>query len=184
MSEEIKHFIVDTPTLYYGDIDLSNPDDWSTTLQGKEIGFSKGGVKFSCKPTIRQIEYDGRMERQVKGMDRITKWDISAEGEIVEFKPELLTLSLIKKGTIESTKFDLYQPSNSLEIADYKTLVIVGKVHLSDTPIIIVVENTYNGEGFEFEGKDNDEGSATFTMNAHYKADSDTAPCKIYVKKN
>ena len=63
-------------------------------------------------------------------------------------------------------------------------LVIVGKVHNSDEPIIIVIENTYNGEGFEFEGKDNDESTATFTMNAHYKQDSDTAPCKIFVKKN
>lgn len=179
-----KEFIVDTPTLYYGDIDLSNPDTWSTLLKGKEIGYSKGGLKFSAKPTIRQIEYDGRMEKQVQGMDRITKWDISAEGEIVQFRPELLTMSLIKKGTTASTKFDVYEPSNELVTGDYKPLVIVGKVHNSDEPIIIVVENTYNSEGFEFEGKDNDESSAKFTMNAHYKQDSNEAPCKIYCKKN
>lgn len=183
MAAVAKQFIVDTPTLYYGDIELSNPDTWAETLKGKELGLSKDGIKFSCKPTIRQIEYDGRMEKQVQGMDRITKWDISAEGEIVQFRPELLPMALIKKGETESTKFDLYTPSNSLADSDYKVLVIVGKVHNSDEPIILVVENTYNGEGFEFEGKDNEESTATFTMNAHYKQDSDDVPCKIYCKK-
>ena len=77
----------------------------------------------------------------------------------------------------------MYTPSNELADTDYKMLVIVGKVHNSDLPIIIVVENTYNGEGFEFEGKDNEESTATFTMNAHYKQDSDDVPCKIYCKK-
>ena len=127
MSAVAKQFIVDTPTLYYGDIELSNPDTWAETLKGKELGLSKDGIKFSCKPTVRQIEYDGRMEKQVQGMDRITKWDISAEGEIVQFRPELLPMALIKKGETESTKFELYTPSNKIEDADYKMLVIVVK---------------------------------------------------------
>lgn len=66
MSAVAKQFIVDTPTLYYGDIELSNPDTWAETLKGKELGLSKDGIKFSCKPTIRQIEYDGRMESKSK----------------------------------------------------------------------------------------------------------------------
>ena len=63
---KVKEFIVDTQTLYYGDIDLSNPDTWGELLKGKEFGLSKDGIKFSCKPTIRQIEYDGRMKDKFK----------------------------------------------------------------------------------------------------------------------
>ena len=41
MSAVAKQFIVDTPTLYYGDIDLSNPDTWAETLKGKEETIDK-----------------------------------------------------------------------------------------------------------------------------------------------
>lgn len=177
----VKQFLIDTPSLYY-DVDTTNID--SVVLDDKFLGLSKGGITLSIKPTVRQMEFDGRLEREVKGMDRITKYDALCEGSIVEFNTKILGASLLQKGTSSSTKYDMWIPDESLDSANYKNLLIVGKVHGSDTPIMVVLKNTYNSEGFNFEGKDNDESACKFSFKASYEPNSNVVPVEIYIKKS
>lgn len=177
-----KQFLIDTPSLYW-DVDTTTID--SVVLPDKFLGLSKGGIKLDVIPNIRKIEFDGRLEKEVMGLDRVTKWDCKAEGSIVEFNRKILQASLLKQdSTATSTKYDCFVPSANIENSDYKTLLIVGTLHGTDTPIMVELNNTYNSEGFNFEGKDNDESACKMAFAGHYDSQKmNVAPCKVWIGK-
>ncbi|MDC4241822.1 hypothetical protein NE398_16930 [Clostridium tertium] len=178
------NIVVDSGIIYYGDFDTSTLDNLMTTINGKELGLIKSSLKFEAKPEIRDIEYAGSLERKIKGMQRILKWDVSAEADILDFNENVLTASLIKKESNESTKFDVYSPSNNILDGDYKDLLIVGKKHKSNEPIVIHIFNSYNPEGMSFEMKDKDEASTSMKFIGAYTFEDDTKkPFKIYMPK-
>lgn len=178
------NILVDSAVLYYGDFDLSALDSVITTIEGKELGIAKGSLKFEAKPEIRDMEYAGSLERKVAGMQRILKWDVTAEADILDFNENVLTASLIKKEANTSTKFDVYAPSHEIAEVDYKDLLIVGKKHLSNEPIIIHVFNSYNPEGISFECKDKDEAATSMKFTGAYNFKNDNEkPFKIYMPK-
>lgn len=185
MSAQAKQYIIDTATVYYGNIDTTQVDTLITSLVGKELGISKGGIKIEAKPEVRKVEHDGGLDRNIKGMSRITKWDIKGEGSILEYNPKLLEASLMKKdSTISSTKYDVYIPQNDLEVGDYQSLVIVGKLHGSDTPCIFIIDNTFNMEGISVDTKDNDEGAFKMAFEGYYESNESNPPFKILTKKS
>jgi hypothetical protein len=177
--------LIDSPVLYYGDFDLnSGLDAILTTIKDKELGIAKGSLKFEAKPEVRDIEHARSLERKIKGMQRILKWDVFAEAEILDFNEKVLTSSLIKKETNASTKFDVYAPSNDIVDGDYKDLLIVGKKHNSNDPIVIHIFNSYNPEGISFEMKDKDESAISMKFIGAYSFNDDTVkPFKIYMPK-
>ncbi|WP_195954413.1 hypothetical protein [Clostridium tertium] len=178
------NIIVDSAVIYYGDFDTSTLDNLMTTINGKELGLSKSSLKFEAKPEIRDIEYAGSFERKVKGMQRVLKWDVSAEADILDFNENVLTASLIKKESNASTKFDVYSPSTDIADGDYKDLLIVGKKHKSNDPIVIHIFNSYNPEGISFEMKDKDEAGTSMKFIGAYSFENNTEkPFKIYMPK-
>ncbi|MDU3548941.1 MAG: hypothetical protein E7F83_16165 [Clostridium sp.] len=177
------NIVVDSGVIYYGDFDMTTLDNLMTTIDGKELGLIKSSLKFEAKPEIRDIEHAGSLERKVKGMQRILKWDVSAESEILDFNEKVLTSSLIKKETNASSKFDVYAPSNDIADEDYKDLLIVGKKK-SGEPIVIHIFNSYNPEGISFEMKDKDESAVSMKFIGAYSFNDDTKkPFKIYIPK-
>jgi len=178
------NILIDTAVLYYGTFDLSSGlDTIMTQITGKELGVSKGGLKFEAKPEIRDIEFDGALERKIAGLQRILKWDVSVEASVLDFNETVLNASLVKKVTNASTKFDVYEPSDVIEDVDYKDLLIVGKKHGSNDAIIIHIMNSYNSEGMAFETKDKDESSVDIKFSGCYKFNSNEKPFKIYMPK-
>lgn len=177
------NILVDSAVLYYGVFDLTTGlDTIMTTIKDKELGLAKGSLKFEAKPEIRDIEHCGALEKKIAGLQRVMKWDVKAEAEILDFNETVLSASLVKKVTNVSTKFDVYEPSNITD-TDYKDLLIVGQKHGSVEPIIIHVMNSYNAEGIKFETKDKDESAIAMTFNGCYKFNSNEKPFKIYMPK-
>ncbi|WP_346884881.1 hypothetical protein [Clostridium sp. UBA4395] len=178
------NILVDSAVLYYGTFDLTTGlDTVMTTIKDKELGLAKGSLKFEAKPEIRDIEHCGALERKIVGLQRIMKWDVKAEAEILDFNKTVLEASLIKKVENTSTKFDVYEPSDKIVVADYKDLLIVGQKHGSSDPIIIHILNSYNADGISFETKDNDEASTAMTFNGCYKFNSNEKPFRVYMPK-
>ena len=179
-------FIVDSAVLYYGDFNLEGTklDTLLDIIKSKELGLAKDSIKFEAKPNIRDIEYAGRMERSVVGKQRITKWDVTVEGNILDLNEAVLNASLVNKKVSESTKYDVFEPSYGLIAAEnYKDLLIVGTELGTEDPIAIHVFNSLNPEGLLLELKDVDEASTAMKFTGAYNSDGKTTPFKIYKPK-
>lgn len=180
----MERFIIDVPTFYVGTI--TDPSDL-TGLEGKELGVSKDGVKLAFEPNIREIEFDGKLGRKIKGMERILGWNCSAETKGLELSDTALDFSLIKKdSTFTNGEYEKYTPSNQITYTD---IVIVGRMHDS-SPIVVVMKNCFNPDGCTIETKDSEEGTYDFKAEARYDYDplkdatgENTVPCMIYLPK-
>lgn len=181
----MERLIIDVPTIYVGDI--TEPTDLAS-LDGKELGMTSDGLKLSFVPNIREIEFDGRNGRKIKDMERILSWDCSAETKGLELSDDVLEFSLIKKdNTYTNTDYDKFVPARDIT---YQDVIIVGKVHGSNKPVVVVIKNCYNPEGVSLETKDSDEGKFTFKAESHYDYDPlkdaqgiNPIPCEIYLPK-
>lgn len=180
----MERFIIDCPTLYTGTI--TDPSELAS-LEGKELGLSKDGIKLAFEPNIREIEFDGRLGRKIKDMERILSWNCSAETKGLELSDTALNFSLIKKdSTFTNLKYEKFIPSNEITYAD---IVIVGKMHGSE-PIVVVMKDCFNPDGCSIETKDGEEGTYDFKAEARYEYDpikdatnENTVPCMIYLPK-
>lgn len=182
----MERLILDVPTIYVGDI--TNPTDLAS-LTGKELGMTSDGLKLGFTPNIREIDFDGRNGRKIKDMERILAWDCSAETKGLELSDNALKFSLIEKDDSYTTSadYDRFVPSRNIT---YQDIIIVGKVHGSNKPAVVVMKNCYNPEGVILETKDSDEGKFTFKAEARYEYDplkdaqgTDSIPCEIYLPK-
>lgn len=168
------NIVVDDAVLYWGDFgDLSGTgmDNILETIKGKELGVAKGSLKFEAKPEIRNIEHAGSLERDEVNWQRIIKWDVTAETTILDFNGNVLNASLIEKTESASTEFDVYAPIKDFKSTNYKDLIVVGKKHNSEKPVIVHVFNSYNPEGVSFECKDKDEAGISMKFKGCYKTD-------------
>ncbi|WP_290060201.1 hypothetical protein [Paraclostridium bifermentans] len=177
----MKELLLDVATVYYGDIDMSNPDNFATILtEEKVLGVTRGGLKVEAKPNIREIEFDGRNGKKIAGMDRILGWEVKAETEALEATPTVFTANGFVKDSTSSTKFDKYIPGEKLT---HKDLVLVGKLYKSDQPCIIHIKNAYSGEGLAFEQKDGEEAGFKMAFVGAYTLGSDEMPIDVYYPK-
>ena len=174
----MKNIVIDTASVYLGGT-ITDPAELSG-LAEHLLGTTKGGVSITLKPNLRDIEFDGKLERKVKGMSRVLGWEVSAECEVLELTEKVLNGSLMTKKSDSLTKHDKYVPSNDL---DYKDLVVVGKLLGTKDPIVCVIKNVYNSEGLNLETKDSDEATCKMSFQGHYTLGSDEAPCDFYIPK-
>lgn len=180
----MERFIIDVPTFYVGTI--TDPSEL-VSLEGKELGMSKDGVKLAFEPNIREIDFDGKLGRKIKGMERILGWNCSAETKGLQLSDTALDFSLIKKdSTFTNAKYEKFIPSNEITYTD---IVIVGRMHGSD-PIVVVMKNCFNPDGCTIETKDSEEGTFDFKAEARYEYNplkdatgENTVPCMIYLPK-
>lgn len=161
-----KNIIIDVPTVYFGTI--TNPAEL-TGLSDKELGMTSGGLKLSFIPTTHEIDFDNKLGRKIKDMSRVLAWECSAEATGLELTKEALEFSLIKTSGAEANGYQKYVPSNTV---DYSDIVIVGKIHNSNKPIVVVMKNCFNENGLGIETKDSDEGKFNFKAVAHYEYNS------------
>lgn len=180
----MKKLLIDVPSIYVGTI--TEPSDL-TKLEGKELGLTKDGMKLSFVPNIREVEFDGKNGRKIKGMERILAWECTAECKGLELSDNALQFSLIKKdSTFTNEGYEKYTPSNDIV---YQDIVIVGKMHGSK-PIVVIMKNCYNPQGCAIETKDSNEGTYDFKAESHYDYDplkdaqgTNPIPCEIYLPK-
>lgn len=180
----MKRFILDTPTIYVGTVE--DPGDIAT-LEGKELGLSKDGIKLAFESNVREIDFDGKLGRKIKGMERILGWNCSAETKGLELSDKALKLSLIVKDESVFSMaggYEKFIPSNEIVYSD---IVIVGKMHGSK-PVVVVMKNCFNPDGLTIETKDSEEGTFDFKAEARYEYDplkdangENTVPCMIFL---
>ena len=175
-----KQLLIDSCSVYMGDIDLTNPDQYKTLLSNMFLGLTRNGVTVSIKPNIKEIDFDGRKDRKVKGMDRILGWEVGAECETLEIGEKLFDVSLFKKVTTSSTKFDKYVPSGDMA---YSNVLLVGTLTKTQEPILVLIKNAYNSEGLTLETKDKDEAGVKMKLVGTYEIGSDEPPVDIFIPK-
>ena len=163
----MNEIVWDSATLYYGKFDLTNIDTLMTQLEGKELGLSDGGVTFTSTPEIRQIPVQGHLDRKLKGFERIIKVDGKVEGEILVVNKNTLQMSLYKKQTITSSKYEKYVPHTTTE----------------EVAVIAHIQNTYNTE-LALETADKEEGKVKINFESAYDPKKDKeVPVAIYLPK-
>lgn len=180
---KLDEIIIDGAVLYLTNTDISDPKTDLATIDADYLGTAKSEVTVTCKPTIREVEHMGKMGRKTNYDERITGYEVATEADILDYNAKTLAASLFAKGTSTATDYDLYVPKTKIEATDYKNLVVVGKKKGTTTPVVVVVENTYNGEGLTIVHKDNDESSNKMKFNGHYEVNSDTPPMKVFLPK-
>lgn len=183
---KIKKVIVDNASIYI-DVDLANIDTVDlATLSAKFLGQCKGGLEFEAKPQIREMEFDGKLDRKIKGAERITGWDVQASTEALEFSDKVLSLSLLEKDTgVTSTKYDVYKGVQGfLADSNYHNVIIVGTVKDNDVPVIIELKNIINTDGFTFTAEELNEASYSMVLVPRYTMGSNTPPFSIYYPKD
>lgn len=180
----MERFVLDACSIYVGTI--TTPEDLSS-LENQLLGLTNGGVTVTAVPIVRQIEFDGKKERRIKDMNRILGWNCGVETKGLELNEASLTLSLLEKDeTYSGTKYDRFNPSNKVS---YKDLIVVGQLHQS-SPIIIVLKDCFNEDGFSLETSDSKEGTYSLKAYSNYtynpiKDAAGTAkiPMEIYLPK-
>ena len=177
----MKRFVLDACTIYIGTV-----EDPSNLSGLKELGLTNGGVTINITSDVRQIEFDGKRGRRIKDMSRILGYEVGVESKGLEINEESLELSLIKKADVlsDSGSYTTYVPSNEVM---YKDLVVVGQMH-GAKPMVVVLKNCFNEDGFSLETSDSNEGTYSLKAYAHYDynplADvngTNLAPVIIYV---
>ena len=180
---DLNHIVWDSATLYYGKFDLTNIDTLTAQLEGKELGLSDGGVTFTSTPEIRQIPVQGHLDRKLKGFERIIKVDGKVAGEILALNKSVLEMSLYKKETITSTKYEKYVPHTGVIEDDmYGDLLVVGTT-TGDVPVIVHIQNTYNTE-LPLDTKDKEEGKIKVNFESAYDPKKNKeVPVAVYLPK-
>lgn len=179
-----KQILIDTASVYVG-VDLTSIDTLDfTTLTDKLLGITTGGLSFSAKAKIKEIDFNGKLDKSVKGMERVTGWDVKVETESLELSDKVLSMSLLTKGT-GTTKYDVYTGVEGLlQDSNYSNIIVVGTVTATEEPVIIEVKNVFNTEGFNFKGKDKDESSYKMSFEPRYDITKlNETPFKIYNPK-
>lgn len=177
------NILLDVATCYFGNIKITdeNIDTLSEVLTDEyRLGYTKDGIKITAEPNVRQIEFDGRKERNVIGMDRVLGWNIEVEAEALNILDRLEACGL-QKVEGSSTKYEMYRPNHELQ---YNNLILVGQLHNSNEPAVIQIENVYNSGGLTFEQKDADEASFGMKFTASYNLDSDEVPLSVFRPKS
>lgn len=177
----MKNVIIDGATLYYTNTDITNPDTDIETLKAGYFATAKAGVTILAKPIIREMEYAGKLGRKNVDDERIQGWEVTAECEVIDFHADVLTASLLEKGTTTGTKLEKYVPKATMEATDYKNLVVVGRVKGTTEPAVAVIKNTFNAEGLQFSMEDNNEAGNKMKFDGHYNGEE--MPFEIYLPK-
>lgn len=180
-----KDFIFDSATLYYGDIDISKPDDILTTLVDKKLGVSYGSVSLKVGQELYNCPVQHSNEKNIAGYQRVIRVEGEIEAEIIVADKKLLQMSLFENITegFTSTKFDKWAPKlGEIPLSMYKTLLMVAKKGAEDW--IIIFNKTYNSNGLEIETKDGEDAVAKVTFAAAYDPDNfEKPPIEIFLPK-
>jgi hypothetical protein len=183
---KLVNMVIGNAVLYYGTFNDTNMQTLVESLtDADKLGLGKDSIKFSAKPKITDYDFAGKEDKKVMNMEEITGWDISVSGSCIDFNEKVLTASLMTKSTPTDTdKYIVYTPQSSLSTASYKDLVIVGRLKNNPDPVAILVKNTYNADGIQFECKDKNNAAIKFTFEAAYSMDAlNDVPCKMITPK-
>ena len=187
MAIKPKTMIVDNATIYVApsNVDLSKIDDIvSACVEANRLGLGKDKIKFSAKPSITQYDFAGRKDKAVKEMQEVSAWEVSLEGDCLDFNETVLKANMLKKTTATSTTHEVYAAIEGEIPADcYLDILVAGRVFGSTDKVIIALKNCLGSEfGLEFGDKDNI--PVPLNLKPHYSIETlNNIPFKIITNK-
>lgn len=147
------------------------------------IGATAGGNKVTIKGEIFDIELDGALVK-VKGLAVKNGGTATMENNFAELSREILKMStLFEDGVSEDEAYTMLQDKAHIEDGDYvENYAFVGQTANGAKKIIVIFENGLCTSGFDYEGKNKENGVIKVTMEAYAEngGDLDTIPVKIY----
>ena len=175
---------LDAGVIMAGDLgDMSNFDPSSKTAQ--IIGATKGGAQFSAVPEIRSLldGIDGT-RGNYKDANVIDSWDITLKTTVSTVTKENIIRACATGaesstgGPYAGTKIT---PSMTIESSIYKDIAWVGTVGNKTKPMVILLKNAMNMNGFNFTAEDKNTGTIEMEFKAHFDlASPTTVPFEIY----
>lgn len=164
--------------------------DTPESASAKLIGATVGGSTLSIVPEVRQIAVDG-VKGPTKGYEAIDSWTVTLTTNIKEVTVDSVKLMLaaaVSTTTNTSTTSPIpagYTKINlkELEDSDYiDNITWIGRISGSDSPIMIVIRNAINLNGFSMQAQDKNEGQLPAVFTAHYDvSDLEDVPVDIYI---
>lgn len=182
MSRE-QNMIINNGVLYQVDAltDTSIDTIIASIIDDNKLGLGKDSIKFEAKPSIVDYDFAGKFDRQMKGMREICGWEVTLEGDLLDFNEKLMKVTLMETVIDTSTDYKRYKPKAKLDDdVDYSNIILVGTVKGSDNPVIILVKNCFSEEGISIELKDKDNSAVALTFKGSYEFDNaDSVPFEI-----
>ena len=179
--------IVDNAVLYttstgfdFDDIDAIV----AACVDENRLGLGKDKIKFTATPSIVQYDFAGRKDKAVKEMQEVSAWEVSLEGDCLDFNGTVLKANMLKKATTTSTTHEVYEAVEG-EIPEdcYLDILVAGRVFGSTDKVIIALKDCLGTE-FSLEYADADNVPVPLNLTPHYSIDSlNKVPFRIITKK-
>lgn len=155
---------------------VSDPAKW--------LGATRGGGTFTCVPTIRSIEADGKRSEFV-GSTLNDGWTVKLATTLLEATPENFKRALMTADATTNGNVTVIKPRTAIKDEDYiTTLAWVGDTAYGLT--VIELDNALNLAGATFAFTDKGEGTIPVEFTAHQASleNQEYAPCRVYVLEN
>lgn len=143
------------------------------------LGATRGGGKFTCTPSTRNIEADGKRYEFV-GSTVNDGWTVSLSTTLLESDAETFKLALMSADVTTATGKDTIKIRTDIATTDYlDKLCWVGDT--SKGYVLIELENALNISGASFSFTDKGEGTLPVEFRAHQSSLESTeyAPCTV-----
>ena len=143
------------------------------------LGATRGGGKFTCTPSTRNIEADGKRYEFV-GSTVNDGWTVSLSTTLLESDAETFKLALMSADVTTSSGKDTIKIRTDIATTDYlDKLCWVGDT--SKGYVLIELENALNISGASFSFSDKGEGTLPVEFRAHQSSLDATeyAPCTV-----
>lgn len=143
------------------------------------LGATRGGGKFTCTPSTRNIEADGKRYEFV-GSTVNDGWTVSLSTTLLESDAETFKLALMSADVTTASGKDTIKIRTDIATTDYlDKLCWVGDT--SKGYVLIELENALNISGASFSFTDKGEGTLPVEFRAHQSSLESTeyAPCTV-----
>jgi len=132
-------------------------------------GATSGGNEFNAKYVFRQPKIDGIKSDFVKGLEILSKANITLKVNFLEMTVAILQMAL--NGVVDTTSnpnYAIITGKTVITNADYLTnIAIVGTISGSGLPVIIILKNALSLDGIQIKTEDEKDNVLPVTFTAH-----------------
>lgn len=164
---------------------IDSPDDLADAVLEKlesrdgVLGATRGGGTFTCAPTPRNIEADGKRSEFV-GSTVNDGWTVRLSTTLLEATPENFKDALMSADVTVTGNVTKVQPRTAIKKEDY----ISSLCWIGDTArglMLIELDNALNIDGASFTFTDKGEGTLPVNFMAHQSdlRNQEEAPCRV-----
>lgn len=151
-----------------------------------KLGATSGGATFTATPTMRNLfdDIDGSRGNYKEG-NVIDGWDITLSATVKEVTADniKMALSAATKDSATEVGYSKITPKMTVEDSDFlDNLCWIGTLKGSEKPIVILLKNVMNTNGFSFTATDKGTGAVAMELKAHFDLTKpNEVPFEIYV---